>query len=171
MKRLQAEQDAAAGRAPAWRGPRHHDLLLIQHHERHSDLRLHTYRPRALGDEAWFLPLASRVASLEQASLGGLERRPARLAGGSSEAGAAEDSGSLVRMNPLAVLQAEDLAQVRAAACLLSWLRVQAEATGAGHAVPQHRAPPPSCRPPGASHLTATASTGLLPAGDGAGAF
>lgn len=140
MKRLQAEQDAAAGRTPAFGGPRHHDLLLIQHRTRHSDLRLHTYRPRAVdaaaeedGGFAWVLPLASRVASLE-----GLERRPARRSAGgataASESGALEDWGSLVRMNPLSVLEAEDLAQVGARVRAGAWwVAVQRGPSGGPH--------------------------------------
>lgn len=48
VKRLQAQQDAAAERAPLFAGPAHYNVELIQHGTRHSDLRLYTYRPSAL---------------------------------------------------------------------------------------------------------------------------
>lgn len=128
VKRLQSEQDAAAGRAPDWGGPAHYEVRLIQHYTRHSDLRLHTYQPRCLDSEvgdSWRLLPVLRVASLEgrEGQLPAGRAAGGTLGGGGREGGsgvkaplpaAAEGSphGDLRRLNPLAVLQVEDLMQV-----------------------------------------------------------
>ncbi|PRW57760.1 DEAD DEAH box [Chlorella sorokiniana] len=136
VKRLQSQQDAAAGRAPEWGGPGHYDVRLIQHYTRHSDLRLHTYQPRCLDGEAgdsWRLLPALRVASLEGresraqgragggGGLGGTgSLGSGSLNGGSTSSGSKtalplDDGcsvhGELRRLNPLALLQIEDLMQ------------------------------------------------------------
>ncbi|KAL4440400.1 hypothetical protein ABPG75_003401 [Micractinium tetrahymenae] len=109
VKRLQREQDAApaAARQSPWAGSRPYDVQLIQHSVRHSNLRLHTYVPACLedgstaggggaGGSGWQPPLSEQVASLE------------RLAGRGGS-GEGLQCGSLARMNPLAVLEVEDL--------------------------------------------------------------
>ncbi len=92
MKRLQEEQDAAAGRAPEWGGPGHYEVRLIQHYTRHSDLRLHTYQPRCVDDEggdSWRLLPTLRIASTE-----GREGRLQRRTGGGGQSSSAGNGGS-----------------------------------------------------------------------------
>lgn len=126
VKGLQAEQDAAAGRRPAWAGPKHYEVQLILHSVRHSDLRLHTYVPAALaaqpapadadssagGAEAggWQLPLLERVASLERGTAGSRAALTTGATGaGTAAAGAPDEFGSMVRLNPLDALEPGDL--------------------------------------------------------------